>query len=249
MNSMSRKIKFISVLTYIASLTAYGQNGLTLSVPIIYSNVEVKDNWTPPTAINYKEYLSGASLGYGLNLNYSFRPTFIIKDKRFSLNVGVGYFQQSFDISRPFDYNTQVFPIYYTDYYAYHNWQWIAGLTYNYPFKKFTLIANVSYTELKSFRQEYTPTGRLPSTYGFFTQTNLQQIDFGKMVNLTIGVSRNLGDRFSASLNILIPAFVRWRNDKIFKDDPSTFNSPKFSLGTSISATYNLKKGQQPLNH
>ena len=231
-------------MTFIASLTAYGQNGFTISVPVIYSNVEIKDNWTPPTAINYKEYLRGTSLGYGLNLNYSFQPTFIIQDKRFLLNAGAGYFQQRFDITRPFDYNTQVQPIYYADHYAYYSWQWIVGIIYTYPFKKYTLTANVSYTELKSFRQDYTPTGRLPSTYGFFTQTNHLQIDFGKMLNLSIGINRNLGDRFSVGLNILVPVFVRWRNDKIFKDDPSTFYNPKFRLGTSISITYNLKKKQ-----
>lgn len=64
------------------------------------------------------------------------------------------------------------------------------------------------------------------------------------MLNLSIGINRNLGDRFSVGLNILVPVFVRWRNDKIFKDDPSTFYNPKFRLGTSISITYNLKKKQ-----
>jgi len=239
------KIAFYCTLILLPPLSAIGQNGLTLSFPVIYSNVEIRDNWTPPTAVGgYKEYLEGSAVGYGANLNYSFQPRFFIKDKHFFVNIGIGYFKQRFDVKRPFDYNTQVQPIYYTDYYSYHNWQWIVGLMYNYPFKKFILTANVSYTELKSFRQEYTPTSRLPSTYGFFTQTNHQQIDFGKMLNLSLGIKRNLGDRFSVGLNVLIPVYVQWRNDEIFKDDPSTFYSPEFSLGSSICITYNLKEKQ-----
>jgi hypothetical protein len=243
---MARKVNFIIGLTYLASFTAYGQNGFNISVPVIYSNVEIKDNWTPPTAINYKEYLSGTSLGYGLNMNYSFRPTFIIKDNRFLLNVGVGYFQQHFDISRPFDYNSALFIIYYTDHYSYHCLNLSAGLTYNLPLgEKYSLTGNLSYSQQSSFRQDYTPTYSPPNR-GFdgFTQTNTTQIDFGKMLNLSVGINRNLGDRFSIGLNVLIPVYVRWRNDKIFKDDPSTFYSPKFSLGTSISIAYTLKKKQ-----
>lgn len=244
MKFITCKNKFALLLTCLTTFAVQGQNGFTLSVPVIYNTVEIKDNWTPPTAINYKEYLSGTSLGYGVNLNYSFRPTFIIKDKRFLLNVGVGYLKQRFDIKRPFDYNTQVQPIYYTDYYVYNSLNLFVGLTYNLPLGgKYFLTGNLSYSHQSSFRQEYTPTYG-PSSYGFFTQINHQQIDFGKMLNLSIGINRNWGDRFSIGLNILIPVFVQWRNDKIFKDDPSTFYSPKFSLGTSISVMYNLKKKQ-----
>ena len=241
---MTIKNKFIIGLAYIASLTAYGQNGLTISLPVIYSNVvEIKDNWTPPTAINYKEYLSGKSLGYGINLNYSFRPTFIIKDKRFLLNVGVGYFQQRFDINRPFDYNSLVQIIYYTDYYVYHCLNLSAGLTYNLPIgEKYLLTGNLFYNQQNSFRQDYTPTYSRPNR-GFegFTQTNTNQIDFGKMLNLSFGINSNIGNKFSVGLNVLIPIYTRWRNDKIFKDDPSTFSSPKFSIGSSISLTYYFK--------
>jgi len=45
----------------------------------------------------------------------------------------------------------------------------------------------------------------------------------------SFGFNRNLGDRFSVGLNILPPVFVQWRNDKIFKDDPSAFYGSTFS--------------------
>ena len=239
---MNRKIRFIFFLTCMTSLYGFGQNSFTLTIPVIYSNVEVANNWSPSTAVNRQNQFDGTSLGYGVNLNYSFRPAFIIKDKRFLLNVGIGYFQHRFDIRRPFDYNTQVQPIYYTDYYVYHCLNLSIGLTYNLSLgKKYFLSGSLSYSQQNSFRQQYTPTYG-PSTYGFFTQTNHQQIDFGKILNLSVGINRNLGDRFSIGLNVLIPVYVRWRNDRIFKDDPSIFYSPKFSLGSSICLTYNLKR-------
>jgi len=239
MEFMAHKNKFVLLLACLAAFTAQAQNGFTLTVPAIYSNVTIKDNWTPPTAINYKEYLSGTSLGYGVNLNYSFRPAFIIKDNRFLLNVGVGYFQQCFDIRRPFDYSSVLFIIYYTDNYVYHCLNLSVGLTYNLPLGiRYFLTGNLSYYQQSSYKQEYTP------DFGYATQTNNNQINFGKMLNLSIGINRKLADRFSVGLNILIPVLVQWRNDKIFKDDPSTFYSPTFSLGTSISATYHFKKKQ-----
>jgi len=233
---------FLDGLTLL-SYTGYCQSSITLSTPVIYSRVEVANNWSPSTAINRKNQFDGTALGYGVNLNYSFRPTFIIKDKHILVNVGVGYFQQRFDIKRPFDYNSFINIIYYTDYYVYHCLNLSVGLSYNFPLgKNYFLTCNVSYFQQNSFRQDYTPTY---SSYnrGFdgFTQTNKNQIDFGKMLNLSIGINKDLGNRFSIGLSALIPVYIRWRNDTIFKDDPSTYYSPKFSLGSSISIAYHFK--------
>jgi hypothetical protein len=236
---MSQKIRFIFFLTSITSLSASGQNGFTLSVPVIYSKVEVANNWSPPTAVNRQNEFDGTSLGHGVNLNYSFRVPFIIKNKRILFNIGLGYFKQKFDLQRPFDYVSPLEPIYYTDHYSYNCWQGSVGVTYSYPVNnKYSLSGNLSYCWLTSFRQEYAP------TRGYSAQINNGQIDFGKMLNLSLGINRKLGGKFSVGLNMLIPVYVRWRNDKIFKDDPSTFYSPEFSLGTSISITYYLKKKQ-----
>ena len=225
------------------ALTAYGQSGFTLSIPVIYSKIEVANNWSPPTAVNRQNQFDGTSLGYGVNVNYSFRPTFIIKSKYILLNIGVGYFQQRFDIRRPFNYNSFIYIIYYTDYYVYHSLNLSVGLTYHFPLgKNYFLTGNLFYYRLNSFRQDYTPTY---SSYnrGFegFTQIAHNQIDFGDMLNLAIGINKNLGNKFSLGLSALVPVYIRWRNDKIFGDDPFTFYRPKFSLGSSISITYRLK--------
>jgi hypothetical protein len=212
-----------------------------MSIPTIWSKVSIKDNWTPNTAPSYKEYREGTVFGYGLNLNYSFQPKFIIKDKHFSLNVGTGYFIQTFNVRRPFNYNTLNRPIYYTDNYSYFSWHWIGGVTYVYTIKKYALTTNVSYMELKSFRQEYTPTYG-PSSYGFFTQVSRQQIDFGKILFFNVGISRHFGDRLSIGISILVPVYTRWRNDAIFNDDPATFSKSEFSLGTALNVSYTFKR-------
>lgn len=231
------------MLCLLFSVASWGQSSLSLSAPVIWSDVKVKDNWTPPTAVGYKKFLDGTAFGYGIDLNYSFHPGFIIKNRHFSLNIGLGYFNQTFNIKRPFNYKTQLYPAYYSNNYAYHSWQWIGGVTYTYPLNKYALTANVSYRGLRSFRQEYTPTYG-PSSYGFFTQTNRQQIDFGKMLSFDVGLNRRLGDRFSIGVNIIAPVYTRWRNDAIFNDDPATFSKPEFSLGTSCHISYSFKSKQ-----
>ncbi len=219
------------------------ESSLSVSFPTIWSNVKVMDNWTPPTALNYKEYLDGSAFGYGVNINYTFQPRLVIKDKHFFVNIGTGYFNQRFDVSRPFNYNSFLFIPYYTDHYAYQCLNFSVGLTYKYPLgKKYFLISDLFYYQLNSFRQSYTPTYSSPNR-GFdgFTQFNSDKINFGRMISLSLGVKRDLGQRLYLGVQIVSPVYTRWRNDNIFDDDPSTFSSPGFSLGTSITIGYHLK--------
>jgi hypothetical protein len=227
--------KSIVAIYLLFSFASYGQSSLSISAPTIWSSVKVKDNWTPPTAPNYKEYREGSAFGYGVTLSYSFQPGFIIKNKHFSLNVAAGYFKQRFNITRPFDYSSPVEPIFRTDYYSYYCWQASIGLSYTYAFNsKYFLLANLSFSTLQSFKQEYTPIN------GFSTQENRNQVDFGKLLPLSLGLNRYFGDQFSLGLHIVVPVYTRWRNDRIFRDDPSTFSGPDFSLGTSINIAYNF---------
>lgn len=237
----------IHAVCTLVSFHSYGQSSLSVSFPMIWSDVKVKDNWTPSTAPNYKEYREGSAFGYGVSLNYSFHPKFLIKDKHFSVNVGAGYFNQGFDIKRPFDYNSFIYIIYYTNHYAYQCLSLSVGLQYKYPLgKKHFLTANLYYYWLNSFRQDYTPTYSSPNRgFGGFTQFNNNQIDYGRMLSVSVGLKKQLGDRFSAGISLLVPIYTRWRNDQIFKDDPLTFSRPDFSLGSEISVAYHFKK-QQP---
>ncbi|WKZ61247.1 MAG: hypothetical protein QY309_07115 [Cyclobacteriaceae bacterium] len=222
-------------------LTSCGQSSLSISTPLIYSKVTAKNNWSPPTAVNRQNQFDGTAIGSGVNLGYSFQPKLIIKDKHFFVNIGAGYFKQRFNLQRPFDYNTPLYPVYFTDYYVYQCWLWSAGITYNLLLNnKYLLSGDLLYNQLFSFQQEYTPytSANRP------TQVNNHNIDFAKTITLSLGVQRKLGKQFTLGLDLLLP-YTRWRNDRIFKDDPATFSHPNFSLGTSVSIAYHLKKKNQ----
>jgi hypothetical protein len=238
MKSSILPVVILAVCSHV-SFVSKGQSSLSLSFPMIWSDVKVKDNWTPPTAPNYKEYREGSAFGYGITLSYSFQPRFIIKDKHFFFDIGTGYFSQKFEIRRPFDYVSMFDLIYRTEYYIYRNWLWTAGLTYNYQIKRrIILVTKASYIGLHSFRQEYTPTS------GDLTQKNKKNIDFGEMLTINVGLDKKLGNRFLAGIHISLPVYTRWRNDVVFKDDPSTFSQPNFSLGAVVRIQYLLKKAQ-----
>lgn len=234
---MKKKTLVVLVSSMYLSLAVCAQNSLSISTQMLWSKVEVKDNWTPATAPHYQEYRSGSAFGYGVNLNYSFQPKFLIKDKNFWAYFGVGYFGQKFNINRPFDYYSHVDMIFYTDSYTYHCGQLTAGVHYNYPIGKFSLIGNISYSQFYSFSQKYTPTRK-----DFATQKNRKKIDFGKMLGVGIGVNRNLGERFSAGMLIIAPVYTRWRNDSVFGDDPTTDFQPKSGLGISLGVAFLLNE-------
>jgi hypothetical protein len=239
----------ISITIYavctLVSFNSYGQSSLSVSFPMIWSDVKVKDNWTPPTAPNYKEYREGSAFGYGINLSYSIQPGFIIKNKQFSINIGAGYFKQRFDVVRPFNYNSPLYLIFYTDHYSYHSLMGALGLKYHRAIgKKYLLSGSLTYTILQSFRQEYTPYHNSGGTK-FPDQIDKSSIDFGKMCSISVGLDKQLGDRFSAGIQLLFPFYTRWRNDEIFDDDPLTFSRPDFSLGSVITIAYVLKKSQK----
>ena len=153
----------------------------------------------------------------------------------------MGYLKQRFNIERPFNYDSPLQPIFYTDHYSYHCFQDIIGLGYKYPLKdKFSLAANASYSWLKTFRQNYTP--RSNHGYGKLTQTNNLQLDFGHVIMFELGAQRQSGNKFSVGLNILAPIYMRWRNDIIFNDNPSEFSNPKLSLGFSLITKYRIEQ-------
>jgi hypothetical protein len=73
------------------------------------------------------------------------------------------------------------------------------------------------------------------------SQINKNNIDFSQTVILDFSLHRKIGKEISLAVNLLLP-YTRWRNDQIFRDDPSTFYRPDFSLGTSLSIAYHFKE-------
>lgn len=195
----------------------------------------------PPTAINRKDQFKGTSFGHGLNLNYSFQPRFLVNDQHFFVNIGVGYFKERFNVMRYFDYKSPLYLGWSTHHYSYYCWQWRAGLTYQYPLNEYALIANVSYNHFNSFRQQYAVSAKgSPSP----DQVNELNIDFARSITLVLGAQRKITEKISIELSLVLP-YTRWRNDRIFRDDPATFSKPTFSIGTSISIAYHFNKKQQ----
>src|SRR5690606_266052 len=139
-------------------------------------------------------------------------------------------------------YRSAIEIIFTTDHYSYLCYHGNVGLTYSRAFdsKRYFMTYNVTYRTLKSFQQNYTPT-HSTGTEGFITQRERRHIDFGRMISLGIGLNRHVGSRFSIGANVIAPAYMRWRNDTIFKDDPATFHKPKFTVGASLSVSYNFK--------
>ena len=223
-------------LMFLITSNSDAQSNLEVSVPFIYSWVKVANNWSPPTAVHRKDAYQGASLGYGATILYSFYPDLLGRHSNINVNVGIGYFKQRFNLQRPFDYNSPVEPVFYTDHYAYDCWQAILGLSYNYPVgAHYSLSGDLSYQWMRSFRQRYTPRAN-PA------ETSHRQIDFAGMLVLAIGLNRDLGQRFLLSAQLLAPVHTRWRNDKIFKDDPTAFSKPRFSVGSAIGLAYYLRE-------
>jgi hypothetical protein len=223
---------FTTCLAFASSTIA--QSEFSILVPAIWSKVQVKDNWTPSTAVNYKEYLSGTAFGSGISVGYSFQPTFLIKNKAFRLEVSLGYFKQQFDVNRAFDYSSPAYVIFRTEAYAYYCWNWAAGLSYTHSMHNYCFVGKLSYGKFNSFRQEYKPTSDDPP------QVNEQQLDFARAITISIGLKRTISDRFVIGVNLIVP-YTWWRNDRIFRDDPSTSFSG-LSFGTSISLGYQFKK-------
>ncbi|MBS1682573.1 MAG: hypothetical protein JST48_12745 [Bacteroidetes bacterium] len=242
--AMRNKILIVVCAICLEYPMSYGQSSLTVSTPTIFSKVSVPNNWSPNTAVNRINQFKGNAIGTGIILNYSFRPPIIFKNKykNVELSIGLGYFSQRFNIIRYFNYNSPIYIVYSTNHYSYESWQVSVGLNYNYPIgKKYFLSCGATYTYLQSFQQDYTPNSGDP------TQINRNNIDFGKMILLSLGVKRKIQEKIAIGFNLLIP-HLSWRNDEIFKDDPSKFFHPSFSLGGSINVSYLLKKNISTTN-
>jgi hypothetical protein len=237
---MKIKTLSVSIFACFCVLNGIKAQSISLDFPIIYSDITVNDNWFPPTAVNgSNQDFHGNSMGYGINLVYTFQPSVFIKDKNLSLSIGIGYFIQRFNVIRPFDYESMQKIIFYTDHYSYYCFQSQLGLSYKYPIvTNYSISGSVFYNSLKSFRQKYKPKWEIGSPP---SQVNNYQLDFGSILILGIGVDRQLNQKFLISMDLIVPINTRWRNDRIFKDDPTTFSSPNFSIGTSMRFTYRFE--------
>ena len=233
-------MKKILPLLFVCCLTCrlFCQNSFTLSTPIIFSTASVPNNYSPPTAYNRQDKFNGSALGLGMNLTYSFNPNFLLKNKKLFFDIGLGYFKQYFSINRPFDYPSPLFIIFYTKDYSYDCISGLAGVSYHYQLPKNLLIkVKATFNILNSFRQTYIST--YPNSDAYVSHN---QMKYGDFWSASIGLRKKITSKFVIALDVTIPVNTRWRNDKIFGDNPNTFFSPKTSWGFSFNASYLLVK-------
>jgi hypothetical protein len=222
---------------------AVAQRSISISATNTWSRITVPNNYSPSTAIKRQNQFEGRATGLDMSINYSFALPVLIKNSHILFHVGAGYFKERFIINRPFNYYSFVDIIFYTKSYSYDNLQAKFGVSYNYTLnKKYFLAAKVMYQVLNSFRQQYTPRSN-PINY-YPTEVHKQHMDFGNMVMGAFGINRYIGKQFSIGVDAVVPIFVRWRNDKIFGDDPTKYYRPRSTAGSTVTVRYHLKTVQ-----
>lgn len=201
-----------------------------ISIPVVWNNSEATYY-----RLGSPMYPSGKAISYGININHCRT----IYKNLFGI-VGIGYFKQSFGIIRPFNYDSPNSFGYATDSYSYYNAHLYGGFGYKSTLgRSVALMGKITYNHLYSFRQKYINRSPVPS------QINHNSMSIGRMINLNIGVDRNITKKVSIGLDVQLPISSHWNNDEIFvkyeySNDAQQIGRNKFSIGTAISCNYNF---------
>lgn len=207
---------------------------LGFSLPLIWNN---------STGVYYslgnRREPIGNAFSYGANINYSH---FFLKN--FFIIGGVGYWNQKFDIQRPFQYITPdgTEPLVSTNNYSYQNIQLLIGAGYQKNIsERWSLAGQLTYNIYNSYRQKYTQEYSPGENEIFKTQFMI-----GSMINLDLKCERKISNRVSFGATIFFPIYTNWNDDKIFNkydyaDDSQIIAYQKSSFGASLSIYYLLK--------
>jgi hypothetical protein len=213
------------------------ENSIKLSLPVI---------WTEANGIYYslgnKKTPSGKGIGFGIVANYN-RTLY----KNWYASIGLGYFNQKFNIIRPFEFDgdTLTKPLYSTKEYNYQSALLNLGLGYGYCLNtKVKLNGAASINMLQSFRQNYTPTGYSGYQHKT-TQVNKKNWNIGYFANVALGAEYQLSKKISVGFDAILPFITKWKQDKIFIEsgfgaDAEIIAENKSSIGTAISCTYHF---------
>ena len=234
------KKQFLFILLLAVSFNGYSQNGndkinaIGISIPVIWNNSEA----TYYSLGNRKEP-KGKGTSYGVNINYSRS----IYKNLFGI-VGIGYFNQSFGIVRPFNFTAPdgTKPGVYTKTYAYNNIHFFIGLGYKMNVSKNLSIKGAAlYNLYNSYRQKYAPS----NFFVGINQINHKSLSIGNIINLNLGVEKQVTKKISIGIDLLLPLSTRWNNDEIFfklgySNDEQQIARNKFSIGTMVSCRYHF---------
>ncbi len=163
------------------------------------------------------------------------------------LLLDLGYFNQSFNINRPFyfDGDTLTALLYSTKQYNYHSYTLNAGLGYSHALNnKIKLNGLASFVLLNSFKQSYDPNGQGP-LFPKPNQINKKSLQIGYMVNISAGLEYLLSRKISIGADVVLPIITKWKNDEIFiksqfGEDSQKIAENRFSIGTTLSCKYHF---------
>ena len=181
----------------------------------------------------------GNAISYGANINYSH---FILKN--LFIVGGVGYWNQTFNIQRPFQYRTPdgSEPLVNTNNYSYQNIQLLIGAGYQKMISdRWSLAGQLTYNIYNSYRQKYTQEYSPGKNEIFKTRFII-----GSIINLDLRCERYISNRVSIGTTIFFPIYTHWNDDKMFNkydysDDSQIIAYQKSSFGASLSIYYQLK--------
>lgn len=209
------------------------QNSISVSVPVIWAKTE-----TLYFTLGNPRYSGSTTTNSGVNVNYS-RKLY----KAFYGMLGVGYFNQSFNIVRPVDYDDgSTNLLYHTESYSYKNIWMSLGVKYHKSFINESNVAKagISYNYLHSYEQKY-----VISQANGVQQVNQLSLPLCDMFNLDLGLERYFGKIFSIELDGMFSLYTKWRNDKMFfkceySNDSQRAANNKSSIGLNFSTRFHF---------
>ncbi|MEJ7681671.1 MAG: hypothetical protein WKG06_28265 [Segetibacter sp.] len=108
------------------------------------------------------------------------------------------------------------------------------GLGYKRPINKiFSINGSTTYNQFHSFKQKYINHSPVSD------QINHKSMSIGRMINLNIGVEKNI-EKISVGLNAILPISIQWNNDEVFYEETQQIARNKFSIGTIFSVNHSF---------
>lgn len=237
---------FIGMLAFMSKPFAQETKIRELSVgqSFIWNRTTVFDSYSGTRARNE----TGQAWSQGTDLACSFGLT-----KKLYGTVGLGYFNQRFQIQRGFDFlepNVATGLFYATKKYDYKSISYHGGIGYRLFIKgkrqvllspgselRLTAIVQGHNTFQQTFQHQYSS--------DFLGNPNPQKrkerYHYGFSVVAKAGLVRPVSNRFKIGLDLLVPVFNQWRKDRIFRESTNEYHSADFVVGTAINIIYNLQ--------
>lgn len=209
-------------------------NKIGFSMPLIWNNSN-----GVYYSLGSRREPSGNATSYGANINYS---RFFLKNV--FIVGGIGYWNQKFDIQRPFEYMAPngTEPLVSTKNYSYQNIHLLIGTGYQKRVSdRWSVAGQLTYNIYNSYRQKY--------AQEYFPGQNEDYTNYfkiGNTINVDFRCEHYLNNRLSIGAAIVLPMYVHWNKDKVFikygySDDSQIIAHTKKSFGANLSVYYHLK--------